>query len=804
MLPDLDPGQNFETQSVDGILSIEKSAELDALQEVAAEDTLNFLDVRTPEDQFPLIAMATGIGKGRIIHKIIEKRVRRNPSAKILVIAGTKLTLVDQTQSALQGYLEESDGIEHDWVNSEFDDELNEITEDVSEENIERSFLYSTVDYKQRKESEANVHVGTIQTIQSDSGKGNLNPEDYDLVIVDEAHNIGTQKRLEVIKKFKNVVGFTATPYRHTGVLKVPEQYGFTIINSLTLPEAQEREFLPPLIETPITTEHLIDEIPTNLNGEIDYKKLEKLLKDSPNLRPFIADKIQEYIVDGEDNKKTIIAVNFVWEAEEIAKLLKEKGISVGVAVNQQAARLIHSEEIPALDAIERYKLPKENANSLQVLISPYVASEGFDAPLTEVLVWASPTDSSVRYTQFTGRLARRAPGKQYGHVIDFLYQTAQYKWSYNFGQWMKDTVVQLPNGRLFQGSKKQLQRVTSMQGTGNPLLLPNVDIGLEDLQATSNLLPIQETDFVLGRNHMSRLFIGGGTPRVRKIADEVLASIQSINPELFVNRTSGYQVVAAITDKALVISEMVKRGVELQRDIPPLADTEIAISQPSLTASYQGHYKKLEEVANLVLQQLEEENPDLIVERRSGKTTIVKAVRDREIFDQLMQKHGIELKQQLQASEEGEFDMTQANLQANFEGGWKKIGPAANDVMEEMRSKSPHLVVQRTSGVQPVNAITDIQLLIQLMEKRGIRSRIGLVHIQEGEKRLSHKLLMGVFVGGASGLSKLVEEIRKENPEHVNLITRRLQDGVNIVNVITDMEFLKSKMKEKGVKVRE
>lgn len=52
-----------------------------------------------------------------------------------------------------------------------------------------------------------------------------------------------------------------------------------------------------------------------------------------------------------------------MWEAQELAGLLKNKGIKVGVAVNHEAAKAIHSDEIPALDSIDRYKR-KRKANA--------------------------------------------------------------------------------------------------------------------------------------------------------------------------------------------------------------------------------------------------------------------------------------------------------------------------------------------------------------------------------------------------------------------------------------------------------
>src|SRR6185369_1109212 len=90
----------------DGILSQDQETLLENIQENAANKSLEYLYKRTRDDLSPLIAMATGIGKGRIAHKIIEKFIKNNPNSKILYIAGTKNILVDQTHSALNRYIE--------------------------------------------------------------------------------------------------------------------------------------------------------------------------------------------------------------------------------------------------------------------------------------------------------------------------------------------------------------------------------------------------------------------------------------------------------------------------------------------------------------------------------------------------------------------------------------------------------------------------------------------------------------------------------------------------------------------------
>ncbi len=71
----------------DGVLSPEKQQRLDTLQSQTAIGVMDrLLMERKPGDFFPLVHMATGIGKGRIIHKAIEEQKRLKPDSRILVL----------------------------------------------------------------------------------------------------------------------------------------------------------------------------------------------------------------------------------------------------------------------------------------------------------------------------------------------------------------------------------------------------------------------------------------------------------------------------------------------------------------------------------------------------------------------------------------------------------------------------------------------------------------------------------------------------------------------------------------------
>lgn len=144
----------------DGLLTQEQRVLLNNIQEKAAINALNYLDDMEEGDPYPMVAMATGIGKGRIIHKIIEREIRRKQDQKVILIAGTKLVLVKQTHEALLGYKQESS--EDNYVESEEDDELIVDTTLIEDDLLdnEKSFLYKTGKIRQQ---DANVHGMSVR-----------------------------------------------------------------------------------------------------------------------------------------------------------------------------------------------------------------------------------------------------------------------------------------------------------------------------------------------------------------------------------------------------------------------------------------------------------------------------------------------------------------------------------------------------------------------------------------------------------------------------------------------------------------
>lgn len=403
--------------NVDGILSREGFDELNASQTYAANAVRTYWETNGYAKPYPLIIKPTGYGKSYVIDDLIRTV---NGSGSTLLVVGTKEILMNQNAESLRSLVQEETG----------------------------QTRYSIL-----PDLTGPVILATWQGLDAYERSKKPIPE-IGLAIVDEVHNIGTIRRLQILLRLnpKAVVGLTATAYRASGKYRDPESYGFHALPDVvsTLPECIDKCWLSPLMGLCVDTEVIL---PRNVmtGKEIDAPKLYRELRHHPDLFTNIAHEIgTRFLPSG---MKTIIVVNRVMEeACLIYKRLEKMGFKVGLAVNQNAARQLEGMYVTH-GSIERYKLPHNHPDAIQVLISPQVIGEGFDAPATECVVWASPTSSSLRYTQVMGRGARRCIGKSYCLVVDFVYLIEGFGYSMNFAQFFKaNEIKNLEGGIMYVG----------------------------------------------------------------------------------------------------------------------------------------------------------------------------------------------------------------------------------------------------------------------------------------------------------------------------------------------------------------
>jgi len=218
------------------------------------------------------------------------------------------------------------------------------------------------------------INLVTWQGLNSLYKKDLIQDYWFDLVVVDEFHNAGTNRRLEILSSLKktNVVGMSATPVRAGGLYLNPEDYGFKLIYQHSYADCIKRGLLTPLFiqarDTGITLSPRVE----SKDGDLISYIVNKEVADSGIISRISKDLLKEDLLL--QGIKTLVIVNSKKEAIAVKEILIKK-FKTEVYISH-----FYSEEEDK-EILRKYALPKENIESLQILVSVNRLIEGYDNP---------------------------------------------------------------------------------------------------------------------------------------------------------------------------------------------------------------------------------------------------------------------------------------------------------------------------------------------------------------------------------------------------------------------------------------
>ena len=251
------------------------------------------------------------------------------------------------------------------------------------------------------REKDAYVVCGTVQSVA-----GNLEdfqPDEFGYMVIDECHHGTAETYRKVMSYFRPsfTLGLTATPERADGedLLSVFQN----VAHKLDLRSAVEQGSLVPVRCIRIKTN--IDMRDVRISGfKYNAQDLESTIR-VPERNQLIVDTWKEYVQD----KPTVVFCASVSHAEEIAGRFREAGIEARCVSGGTNAR-------ERKEVLENYE-----SGNIPVLCACDLLNEGWDSPRTQVLFMARPTMSRTIYLQQLGRGMRKAPGKEFLMVFDFV-----------------------------------------------------------------------------------------------------------------------------------------------------------------------------------------------------------------------------------------------------------------------------------------------------------------------------------------------------------------------------------------------
>ncbi|MHC3377907.1 DUF3427 domain-containing protein [Ligilactobacillus equi] len=251
------------------------------------------------------------------------------------------------------------------------------------------------------KQNQARYLFATIQTISKEANLHQFAREEFDYILVDEAHRAGAQSYQKVLAYFQPhfLLGMTATPERSDDE-NIYELFDYNVAYEIRLQDALNEDMLAPF--------HYV--------GLKDYEYQGEIVDDQTPLAHLVSEERVDYVLEqsryyGHAGEKLygLVFVSRKEEAQKIAELLTQKGYPAQslTGADSQEARLA------AIAKLER--------GELAYLVTVDIFNEGIDIPFINQVIMMRQTQSAIVFVQQLGRGLRKAKGKDYLTVIDFI-----------------------------------------------------------------------------------------------------------------------------------------------------------------------------------------------------------------------------------------------------------------------------------------------------------------------------------------------------------------------------------------------
>jgi superfamily II DNA or RNA helicase len=343
-----------------------------------------------------MLQMPTGTGKTylftSIINDLVEYYKAEHKELHILIVAH-RTELLDQISASLSRY-----GIAHGFVQG----------------NREQQLWHR-------------VQVGSIQSILSSRNELNTKRQNFDYIIVDEAHHSLAETYKKLFETFPNAkkLGVTATPCRlnHESFLSMYQILITAPQVSWFIDHHLLSDFDYVSIKPDSEIQRMINNTEISQTGDFVNLELDRAFNNQL-IRSHLYSSYEQF---AKGKKGIIYAIN-KQHAYNIANLYSSKGVKA-VAIDCDTPKDDRQR------IIEDFKL-----GNVMVLVNVDIFTEGFDCPDVGFIQLARPTRSLALYLQQVGRGLRISKGKNKTVIIDnvglynyFGLPDANRKWQYHF-----------------------------------------------------------------------------------------------------------------------------------------------------------------------------------------------------------------------------------------------------------------------------------------------------------------------------------------------------------------------------------
>lgn len=269
-------------------------------------------------------------------------------------------------------------------------------------------------------EYEADYVFAIVQTLNRDEHLLQYAKDAFDCIVLDEAHHVPADTYRKIMDHFtpKLWLGMTATPDKRDDNVEgrnVYEIFNYQIAYEIRLQQAMEENLLCPFHYFGITDLSMI--------GDEEAARDFNMLTSDERVR-HIVNQADYYGYSG-DKVKGLIFCSNIKETEELSEKFNQI-INPATGKNFRTVALNGSaSEQERQDAFERLAMNEDESSEdrqpLDYIFSVEILNEGVDIVEVNQVIMLRPTQSPIVFIQQLGRGLRKASGKEYVVILDFI-----------------------------------------------------------------------------------------------------------------------------------------------------------------------------------------------------------------------------------------------------------------------------------------------------------------------------------------------------------------------------------------------
>ena len=255
------------------------------------------------------------------------------------------------------------------------------------------------------KNANSDFIFATVQTICKPENYHKFTEKHFDYIILDETHRAGASSYQPLFEYFKPqfLLGMTATPERTDGY-NIFEKFEHNIAHEIRLHDAMSENMLSPFHYFGISDLNINDEI-------IDDISLFNKINEEQRISHII--KHIEFYGTDNDEVRGLVFCSTIEECHSFSSAFNMRGFKT-------LALSGNNSEQERIDAIRRLESSDKDLK-IDYIFSVDIFNEGIDIPNLNQVVMLRPTQSAIVFVQQLGRGLRKANGKSYLTVIDFI-----------------------------------------------------------------------------------------------------------------------------------------------------------------------------------------------------------------------------------------------------------------------------------------------------------------------------------------------------------------------------------------------